>query len=81
MDGYAVIEKTADRGGNSGRVYVPKSWIGRRVRVVLVEGGASDDKTMTAMADGNGCKTETEKRRQNNEDPKRKKPGRRTRTR
>ena len=37
LDGYAVLEKKADKGGNSGRVYVPKSWIGRRVRIVLME--------------------------------------------
>lgn len=37
MDGYEVIEKVAVRGGNSSRVYVPKKWEGKKVRVVLVE--------------------------------------------
>lgn len=37
MEGYEVIEKTAKKGGNSGRVYVPKHWIGKRVRAVLIE--------------------------------------------
>ncbi|MEA3515199.1 MAG: DUF2080 family transposase-associated protein [Nanoarchaeota archaeon] len=37
MEGYEVIEKRAERGGNSGRIYVPKSWIGKKVRVVLIE--------------------------------------------
>ena len=37
MDGYEVVEKVADRGGNSARIYVPKHWIGKRVRAVLIE--------------------------------------------
>ncbi len=37
MEGYEVVEKTAQAGGNSGRVYVPKGWVGKRVKVVLVE--------------------------------------------
>ena len=37
MEGYEVVEKVAERGGNSARVYVPKHWMGKKVRVVLVE--------------------------------------------
>lgn len=37
MEGYAVVEKVAERGGNSGRIYVPKQWIGKKVRAVLIE--------------------------------------------
>tara|TARA_Y100000310_G_C20650026_1_gene798853 strand:- start:1936 stop:2073 length:138 start_codon:yes stop_codon:yes gene_type:complete len=37
MEGYEVVEKKAERGGNSGRIYVPKHWIGKKVRVVLIE--------------------------------------------
>jgi len=37
MEGYEVVEKTAERGGNSGRIYVPKSWIGKKVRAVRIE--------------------------------------------
>ncbi|MBU0471114.1 MAG: DUF2080 family transposase-associated protein [Nanoarchaeota archaeon] len=37
MEGYEVVEKKAERGGNSARVYVPKAWIGKKVRVVLIE--------------------------------------------
>ena len=36
-EGYEVVEKRAERGGNSARVYVPKRWIGKKVKVVLVE--------------------------------------------
>ncbi len=34
---YEVMEKTVKASGNSGRVYVPKEWIGKRVKVLLVE--------------------------------------------
>ena len=37
MEGYEVIEKIAERGGNSARIYVPKKWIGKKVRAVLIE--------------------------------------------
>ena len=37
MQGYEVVEKIADRGGNSARIYVPKKWEGKRVRAVLIE--------------------------------------------
>lgn len=37
MEGYEVVEKTAEVGGNSGRIYVPKHWIGKKVRAVLIE--------------------------------------------
>ena len=37
MEGYEVVEKKADKCGNSGRVYVPKHWVGKKVRVVLIE--------------------------------------------
>lgn len=37
MEGYEVVEKKAERGGNSARVYVPRHWTGKKVRVVLIE--------------------------------------------
>lgn len=37
MEGFEVVEKTAKKGGNSGRVYVPKHWIGKKVRAILIE--------------------------------------------
>ena len=37
MEGFEVIEKVADKGGNSARIYVPKHWIGKKVRAVLIE--------------------------------------------
>jgi len=37
MEGYEVVEKVAEKGGNSARIYVPKKWVGKRVRAVLIE--------------------------------------------
>ena len=37
MRGYEVVEKKAERGGNSARIYVPKKWEGKKVRAVLIE--------------------------------------------
>jgi putative transposon-encoded protein len=37
MEGYEVVEKVADQGGNSGRIYVPKHWVGKKIRAVLIE--------------------------------------------
>jgi len=37
MQGYEVVEKIAERGGNSARIYVPKKWTGKKVRAVLLE--------------------------------------------
>lgn len=34
---YQVIEKKVKISGNSGRVYVPKEWIGKKVKILLVE--------------------------------------------
>jgi len=32
-----MLEKQVNKSGNSGRVYVPIDWIGKKVKVVLVE--------------------------------------------
>ncbi|MCK5458853.1 MAG: DUF2080 family transposase-associated protein [Thermoplasmatales archaeon] len=37
MEGYEVVEKRAELGGNSARIYIPKHWIGKRVRVVRLD--------------------------------------------
>lgn len=31
-----VTEKVVGKGGNSGRIIVPASWVGRRVKVLLL---------------------------------------------
>lgn len=37
MEGYEVVEKKAESGGNSARIYVPKHWAGKRVRAVRLD--------------------------------------------
>lgn len=37
VEGYEAIEKTVKPAGNSGRIYVPKDWEGKRVKIVLLE--------------------------------------------
>jgi putative transposon-encoded protein len=37
LEGYEVLEKVVKEGGNSGRIYLPKSWVGKRVKVVLLD--------------------------------------------
>lgn len=37
MEGYEVVEKIAQTGGNSARIYVPKHWKGKRVKAILLE--------------------------------------------
>lgn len=37
MKGYEVVEKVAQAGGNSARLYVPKHWKGKKVKAILIE--------------------------------------------
>lgn len=37
IDGYETREKTVASAGSSGRALVPKSWIGRKVIMILTE--------------------------------------------
>lgn len=37
LTGFEMIEKKVNKSGNSGRVYVPIGWIGKRVKVILLE--------------------------------------------
>ncbi|PIN70477.1 hypothetical protein COV93_01405 [Candidatus Woesearchaeota archaeon CG11_big_fil_rev_8_21_14_0_20_43_8] len=37
LTGYEMLEKRVNKSGNSGRVYVPVEWIGKKVKIVLVE--------------------------------------------
>jgi len=37
VEGYEVIEKVVKDAGNSGRVYVPKAWVGKKVKIILLE--------------------------------------------
>ena len=37
LKGYDMLEKQVNKSGNSGRVYVPVDWIGKKVKIVLLE--------------------------------------------
>ncbi|MCD6493205.1 MAG: DUF2080 family transposase-associated protein [Archaeoglobaceae archaeon] len=37
VEGYEAIEKIVKESGNTGRIYVPRSWIGKKVKVILLE--------------------------------------------
>jgi len=37
LTGFEMLEKQVNKSGNSGRIYVPVEWIGKRVKVILVE--------------------------------------------
>jgi len=32
-----AIEKEVKQSGNSGRIYLPKDWVGKKVKVLLIE--------------------------------------------
>ncbi len=34
---YEAIDRIVKPSGNSGRVYLPKDWIGKKVKVLLLE--------------------------------------------
>ncbi len=35
--GQEMVEKVVKRSGNSGRVYLPPDWVGKRVKVIRVD--------------------------------------------
>jgi len=35
--GFEVLEKQVNKSGNSGRVYVPVEWVGKKVKIILLE--------------------------------------------
>ena len=36
-EGFATLDKDVKSGTSSGRTFVPKSWAGKKVRVILLE--------------------------------------------
>ena len=34
---FEAIDRTVKPSGNSGRVYLPKNWVGKKVKVLLLE--------------------------------------------
>jgi len=37
ITGFEMLEKQVSKSVNSGRVYVPVEWIGKQVKIILVE--------------------------------------------
>ena len=37
LTGFEMLEKQVTKSGNSGRVYVPIEWMGKKVKIILVE--------------------------------------------
>jgi len=37
LNGFEMLEKMVNKSGNSGRVYVPVEWIGKKVKIILIE--------------------------------------------
>ena len=37
LTGFEMLEKQVNKSGNSGRVYVPIEWVGKRVKIILIE--------------------------------------------
>jgi len=35
--GFEMLEKQVNKSGNSGRVYVPIEWVGKKVKIILLE--------------------------------------------
>ncbi len=44
IEGYEICEKRAEYGGNSARVYVPKHWRGKKVKLILLEDSDNHEK-------------------------------------
>lgn len=37
LAGFEMLEKQVNKSGNSGRVYVPIEWVGKKVKIILLE--------------------------------------------
>jgi putative transposon-encoded protein len=37
ITGFEMLEKTVNKSGNSGRVYMPVEWVGKKVKIILLE--------------------------------------------
>ncbi|MHA2031208.1 MAG: DUF2080 family transposase-associated protein [Candidatus Kariarchaeaceae archaeon] len=34
--GYEMLEREVKQSGNTGRVYLPKNWIGKRIKIIRI---------------------------------------------
>ena len=45
LEGFEMLEKGVKSSGNSGRVYLPASWIGSKVKIVRITPKILQDQT------------------------------------
>lgn len=43
FEGFELIEKTVKQSGNSGRVYLPNTWIGSKVKIIRITAIEDDE--------------------------------------
>jgi len=43
VQGYQVLEKKVKDAGTSGRIYLPKEWVDKHVKVILLEPTTEDE--------------------------------------
>ncbi|MFX0208828.1 MAG: DUF2080 family transposase-associated protein [Candidatus Hodarchaeota archaeon] len=36
ISGFEILEREVKQSGNSGRIYLPKNWIGSRVKIIRI---------------------------------------------
>jgi len=44
IEGEEILQKTVGDGGDSGRIYVPKSWMGETVKIVRLSSSNNEKK-------------------------------------
>jgi putative transposon-encoded protein len=54
VQAYQIVEKKVKASGNSGRVYVPKEWVGKKVKVFLLEPVTEEETTSSRRKRGEG---------------------------
>ncbi|MGD0405451.1 MAG: DUF2080 family transposase-associated protein [Candidatus Bathyarchaeia archaeon] len=50
LTAYKVVDKIATAAGSSAHVFVPKEWVGKKVKVFLLEQVSENEKTQNKKA-------------------------------
>jgi len=37
VSGHEMVEKVVKKAGNSGRIYLPPDWVGKRVKIIRMD--------------------------------------------
>lgn len=43
VQGYQVLEKKVKKAGSSGRIYLPREWVDKQVKVILLEPATEEE--------------------------------------